>query len=145
VSKSKRPRKSYRPKRIVAPIMPELQRIMMFDGHGAITALQHAPNYAALDQLVGIFNAMSVALADSGRKSIILESGLRTLQDVVNRYNNSGEIFLRPFEVPAICNAMIECEQLIKKMDVVGLHTARIKAEALQQMSIRANAPLEQP
>lgn len=142
-SPQKKRSKAYRPKHIKAPIMKELQEIMMFDGHGAITALQYAPSYPALDQLAGIFNAISVAITDAGRQSLLLESGLRTLQDVMNRYHHSGTVFLRPFELPSLSNAMLECENLVKTLDVVGLHTARIKAEALQQLSARAGAPLE--
>lgn len=130
--------KAYRPKHIHIPMMPELQRAFLFDGHGALASMRLAPNPEAFVQLAGIFNVISIALQDAGRQSAILDSGIRTMQGVADRANRGGKLYVGRYEILPIENAMIECEDLIKGLDVVSLNHARIKVIALQRLATAA-------
>jgi len=133
---SRRPRnKKYRPKHINVPVMPEMQQEFAFAGHGALAALRLAPNLDALEQLAAIFNVLAVALDSKGRSSPILASGMRALQDVVDRHARTGAIGIGRFELPPIENAVIECEQLVRSLDVLSLHQARLKTVALERLT----------
>lgn len=140
-SKPKR-KKAYQPKLPRIPVMPELQMEFMFAGHGALAALRLAPNAEAFDQLAAMFNVIYLALQGTGRRSVILESGMRALQDVADRQQRSGVLALGRFELPPIETATLECEKLVRELDVMSLHLAGIKTRALAQLSAAA-APLE--
>lgn len=122
---SKRPgAKRYVPKHVNIPIMNELQDAFAFDAHGAFAAMRMAPNQDAFDQLAGIFNVLSVGLHDINQRSVILESGIRALQDVANRADCTGCLGVARHELAPIGNAVIESETLVKKLDVIRLHMA---------------------
>jgi len=130
---SRRPRnKKYRPKHINVPVMPEIQQEFAFAGHGALAALRLAPNMDALEQLAAIFNVLAVALAGKDRSSPILASGMRALQDVVDRHARCGVIGIGRYELLPIENAVVECEQLVRSLDIVSLHHARLETTALE-------------
>lgn len=140
-TKPKRTR-TYRPKHIHIPVMPELQREFMYAGHGALAALRFTPNIEAFDQLASLFNVIYVAVQQSGRASAILESGMLALRDAAARYEKHGVLEIRRFELLPLQNALLECEKLVADLDVMGLHVAGIKTRILQQMS-PASTPLE--
>lgn len=119
--------KAYRPKHTEIPVMADLQREFMFASHGALAALRLAPTIDAFDQLAGLFNVIAIALKDKGGRSVVLESGMRALQEVCDRIDRTGAIAITRFELPPIENAVVECEQIVKQLDVVRLHYARIK------------------
>jgi hypothetical protein len=119
--------KAYRPKHIQVPVMPDLQKEFIWAGHAALTTLRLAPTTDAFDQLADLFNVISVALQDTGGNSVILHSGMRSLQDVCDRAERTGRIGISRFELPPIENAVIECESIVKQLDVMRLHHARIK------------------
>lgn len=119
--------KPYRPRHIHVPVMPELQKEFMFASHGALAALRLAPNAEAFDQLADLFNVISVALQDTGGRSVILESGMRALQTVCDRAEQTGHLALGRYEQPPIENAVLECEALVRQLDILRLHQARIK------------------
>lgn len=136
---SRRPRnKKYRPKHINVPVMPEIQQEFAFAGHGALAALRLAPNIDALEQLAAIFNVLAVALTGRGRSSPILASGMRTLQDVVERYERLNVVGIGRYELLPIENAVVECEQLVRSLDIVSLHHARLKTTALEHATAAA-------
>jgi hypothetical protein len=135
--------KSYRPKHIQVPVMPDLQREFMMAGHGALATLRLAPNPDAFDMLADIFNVVSVALQDTGKVSVILDSGMRAMQEVCDRAERTGQIQIRQFELPPIQNAVIECETLVKQLDVMRLHHARIKTVHLARLARILNKPVE--
>jgi hypothetical protein len=135
--------KRYRPKHINVPVMPDLQREFSIAGHGALAALRLSPNPDAFDMLADIFNVIHVALNDTGRSSVILDSGMRAMQEVCNRAEKTGQLQIRRFELPPIANAMVECETLIKQLDVMRLHHARIKTVHLARLARILNQPKE--
>jgi hypothetical protein len=120
------------PKHIHIPIMQELQDVFMFDGHGALAAMRLAPNEAAFDQLAGIFNLIAVGLQDIGQSSVILASGMRALQDVGGRAKKTGHLGVPRHELPPLQNAVVECESLVKKLDVIRLHLAGQKLRVME-------------
>jgi hypothetical protein len=123
--------------------MPDLQREFAIAGHGALAALRLAPNPDAFDMLADIFNVVAVALQDTGNKgSVILASGMRAMQEVCDRAEKTGQLQIRQFELPPIANAMVECETLIKQLDVVRLHHARIKTVHLARLARILNKPI---
>ena len=129
--------KAYRPRQVHIPVMPDLQRDFLFAGHGALAALRLAPNVHALDQLAAMFNVILVALVDTGRASIILESGMRALQEVANRFERTGAVAIGRYELAPIELALVECENLIKQLDVMGLYIAQKRlraAEAIERL-----------
>lgn len=119
--------KAYRPKHIQVPIMQDLQRDFMFASHASLTTLRLVPTTDAFDQLADLFNVISVALQDTGGASVILHSGMRALQDVCDRAERTGHLAISRFELPPIENAVVECESIVKQLDVMRLHHARIK------------------
>lgn len=127
--------KTYKPKYIRVPVMPELQREFMMAGHGALAALRLAPSVDAFEQLAGVFNVIGVALLDKGITSVILESGMRALIDVANRSDRTGKIAIGKYELRPIELAMLECETLIKELDLVGIEVARRKIQIAQATS----------
>lgn len=134
--------RAYRSKHTHIPVMPELQREFMYASHGALAALRVSPNIEAFDQLASLFNVIYVAVQQSGRTSVILESGMRALRDVAERHDKHGVLEIRRFELPPLQNALLECEKLVKELDVMGLHMASLKTRILERMS-RASTPLE--
>jgi len=131
----KKRNKPYRPKHIRVPVMPELQKEFQFASHGALAALRLAPNADAFDQLADLFNVISVALKDTGGRSLILESGMRALQTVCDRAEQTGHLALGRYELPPIENAVVECEALVLQLDILRLHQARIKVINAQRIS----------
>jgi hypothetical protein len=127
--------KPYRLKQIHLPVMPELQKEFMFASHGSLAALRMAPSADAYDQLADLFNVICVALQDTGGRSVILESGMRAMQDVCVRAERIGQIGLGRFELPPIENAVIECESIVKQLDVIRLYHARIKTTYAARIS----------
>lgn len=123
--------KHHVPRKVLIPIMGDLQRAFAFDAHGALAALRLAPNEAAFDQLAGIFNVIAVGLADIGERSFILESGIRALQDVGDRFTRTGGLGIARHEQQPIQNAAMECEELLNKLDVIGLHLSGRKLTAI--------------
>ncbi len=135
---SKRKRnKPYRPKHIQIPVMPELQREFMMAAHGSLASMRLAPSVPAFDQLAGVFNVVQVALTDLKRHSIVLESGMRALNDVALRHERTGAIGIGRFELVPIELAVIECEALVPTLDIMGLFVAqrRIRLAALTSMA----------
>lgn len=124
--KSKR-NKAYKPKHIQVPIMPDLQKEFMWASHASLATLRLAPNTDAFDQLADLFNVISVALQDTGGRSLILDSGMRAMQDVCDRAERTGKLAIGRFELPPIENAVLECEEIIKQLDVIRLYQARVK------------------
>lgn len=119
--------KRYRPKHVHVPVMPELQDVFAFDMHGALTALRFAPNEGAFDQLGRIFNVISIATHLRSVSSPILQSGVRALQQVSERFGKYGRIHVAAHELPPIANAVFECERLIPQFDIETLyHATRI-------------------
>ena len=119
--------KAYRPKHIEIPVMPDLQKEFMFASHASLATLRLEPTSEAFDQLADLFNVISVALQDTGGRSLILDSGMRALQDVCDRAERTGQIGLGRFELPPLENAVIECEEIVKQLDVMRLYQARLK------------------
>lgn len=134
----KRRDKVYRAKHIQVPVMPDMQKEFMFAGHGSLAALRLAPNEEAFMQLAALLNVISVALKGLGRKSLILDSGMRALQDVGDRADATGRLYLGRYELPPIENAVVECERLVRGLDIFSLYNADIKARGLQKQA-RAN------
>lgn len=132
--------KTYRPKHIQLPVMPELQKEFMFASHAAWTTLRLQPSAAAFDNLADIFNVIGQALQDTGRESVILASGMRALQDVFNRAERTGKIAIGHYEQPPITNAVLECESIVKQLDVVRLHHARIKTTHAARLARALNS-----
>ena len=116
--------KAYRPRHIQIPVMPELQREFMFATHGALAALRLAPNMEAFDQLAATFNVITIALSAKRAGSVILDSGVRALQDVQRRFERTGHVSIARHELGPIENAVIVCETLVKELDILGLHSA---------------------
>ncbi|RJG06270.1 hypothetical protein D3870_09820 [Noviherbaspirillum cavernae] len=135
----RRRNKAYRPKHVHVPVMPELQQEFAYSGHGALAALRLAPNPDAFEQLAAIFNVVYLGLAAKGDKSLILESGMRAMQDISVRADRTGTVGLARHELPPIRNAVLECEKLIRALDIVTLHNARVKSLALAQQSRAQN------
>lgn len=131
--------KAYRPKHIHVPVMPDLQEEFMFASHASLATLRLVPTTDAFDQLADFFNVISVALQDTGGTSVILHSGMRALQDVCDRAERTGQIQMRPLELLPISNAVIECESLVKQLDVMRLHHARIKTLRAARMARAIN------
>jgi hypothetical protein len=127
--------KAYRPKHIQLPVMPELQKEFMFASHGSLAALRLAPTSDAFDQLADLFNVISVALKDTGGRSVILESGMRAMQGVCDRAETTGTLALGRFELPPIENAVIECEEIVKQLDIIRLYQARLKVTSSARIS----------
>lgn len=128
--------KTYRPKHIHVPVMPDLQFEFAKSAHGALAALRLAPSLEAFDQLSGVFNVIAVALHMRGKRSAILDSGIRAMNDVSRRAANCGAIGIARHELPPIENAVIECEAILPVLDALGLDAARIKVNQIRQYSI---------
>jgi hypothetical protein len=142
LNRRQRRTKRHVPKHVFIPIMHELQDAFAFDAHGSFAAMRMAPNEAAFDQLATIFNLISVGLNDIGQQSIILASGMRALQDVANRFDKTGCLGIARHEEAPICNAVVECEALVKKLDVIRLHMAgrKLSEIAAAERALKAAA-----
>jgi hypothetical protein len=125
--------KPHRQQRLRVPVTAELQKELMFAAHGALTGLRLAPSKPAFDQLGGIFNVVYVAMCNADRKSPVLESGMRALQDVARRCDTKGVLAIGRFELPPIENAVLECEALVTSLDVLGLHAASEQLRKMEQ------------
>lgn len=124
--KSKR-NKAYKPRHIQVPVMPDLQKEFMWASHASLATLRLAPNTDAFDQLADLFNVISVALQDTGGRSLILASGMRAMQDVCDRAERTGKLAIGRFELQPIENAVLECEEIVKQLDLIRLYQARLK------------------
>jgi hypothetical protein len=127
--------KAYKPKHIQIPVMPDLHKEFLFASHASLATLRLAPTSEAFDQLADLFNVISVALQDTGGRSVILESGMRALQDACDRAERTGQLALGRFELPPIENAVIECEEIVKQLDLIRLYHARIKTTYAARIS----------
>lgn len=119
--------KQYKPRMVNVPVMPDLQWEFMAASHGALAALRLAPSGAAFDQLAATFNVIYVALHDKGIASPILESGMRVLVDVAESEQRTGKIVLGQYDVRPLELAVLECEQLVKQLDIMSLYLAQKK------------------
>jgi hypothetical protein len=116
--------------------MPDLQFEFAKSMHGALAALRLAPTLPAFDQLAGAFNVVSVALHRRGRRSVILDSGIRAMNDVSARAARIGSIGISRHELLPIGNAVIECEKLVPELDALGLDAARVKVDEIRNFAV---------
>jgi len=127
--------KNRKPRHIQIPVLPALPKDLRVPSPGPLPTPPLAPSAEAFDLLADLMEVVSVALKDTGGCSAILESGKRALQDVADRAARTGKIGLGRFELLPIENAVVECEALVKQLDVMRLYQARIKTPYTPRIS----------
>lgn len=128
MSRHKKPRnKAYKGRTVGIPVMPDLQWEFMAASHGSLAALRLAPSVEAFDQLAAVFNVIHVALYDKGIANPILNSGMQALIDIAEREARLGKIELGQYDLQPLELAVLECEQLVKQLDIMSLYFAQKK------------------
>lgn len=151
MARNKKPHgKAYKGRTVGVPVMQELQWEFMAASHGSLAALRLAPSGEAFDQLAAVFNVIYVALHDKGITNPALQSGMQALIDVAEREERLGKIELGQYDVQPLELAVLECEQLVKRLDIMSLYFAQKKlrliaaAEAAAKVNFQPAAQLQE-
>ncbi|HRO60250.1 MAG TPA: hypothetical protein PK177_13965 [Burkholderiaceae bacterium] len=132
MSRSKRPRKAYRPRLPAIPVMPELLRefehlriklAWMIDS-GRVT------DSNALDDFARVFNVLNTAHPEL-LEGPVMAGFQRTLQSLIDRFMAAGAVTLNRFDAATLIAGFNRMIEVLPHADVSRMYVAMQKIRAL--------------